>query len=212
MNVEPVIYHICDRMPCHGISMGPEHLTAGHKHRATTGNGDGSVRLYLNKMHVREACWVLGWGVRAQLPERMERFVKSSFPNEDRADCAGFAKADACEQAQAATIVVLTLCCPTKVIIDRLILHRNSQLESHKTFTKQKIENYKPSLGTSSNKTVFIYFFECFGNCHHHRNPSLPHCVFFVEFGQQMSAAMLDETIDASGKHALIATSSSDLS
>ena len=46
-------------------------------------------------MYVREVYGVLGRSVRVQLPECMERFIKSSFfPNEDGTDYVGFAEAD----------------------------------------------------------------------------------------------------------------------
>ena len=94
MNVEPEICPVCGRMPCHGISRCPGYLTAAYEYRATTGNGNASVRFYLCKMYIREVYGVLGRRVRVQLPDVMERFIKLSFPNEDGADYVGFAEAD----------------------------------------------------------------------------------------------------------------------
>ena len=94
MNVEPDICPVCDRMPCYGISMGPDYLTVRYEYRAATGNGNGSVRFYLYNMYIREVYGVLGRCVRVELSEYMEKFIKSSFPNEDGADYVGFAESD----------------------------------------------------------------------------------------------------------------------
>ena len=94
MNVEPEICPVCGRMPCHGISMGPGYLTAAYEYRATTGNGNASVRFYLCKINIREVCDVLGQGVRVQIPDFMEKFIKLSFPNENWACYVGLAEAD----------------------------------------------------------------------------------------------------------------------
>ena len=77
--------------------MDPYYLKTSHEYCAATGNGSGSERFYLHKMHIREAHGVLGRGPSAQLSEFMKIFIKSSFPNEDGASHAGFAEADACE-------------------------------------------------------------------------------------------------------------------
>ena len=73
---ETKICPVCSRMPCYVISMGPVYLKARHEYRATTGNGNASVRL--------------GRGVRVQVTDCMERFINFSFPNEDGADYVGF--------------------------------------------------------------------------------------------------------------------------
>ena len=94
MNVEPNSCPVCGQMPCHGIVMHPGCLTAGHECHTTTGNGSTSVGFYLSKIYIREVHGFLGQCVHAQRPDFMERLIKILFPNEDGADCVGFAEAD----------------------------------------------------------------------------------------------------------------------
>ena len=54
MNVDPDICPVCNRMPCHGISMGPDYLVAGYKCRARTGNWNRGMIFYLCKMCIRK--------------------------------------------------------------------------------------------------------------------------------------------------------------
>ena len=56
MNVELDTCPVCGRMPCYGILMGPDYLTAGceNRDRATTRNGSRSARFYLRKTRILE--------------------------------------------------------------------------------------------------------------------------------------------------------------
>ena len=112
---------------------GPEHLTRACNYRARTGDVNRGARFHLRKM-VQEVYGVLGQGTRAQLLQHMERPIKSLFPNEDGADFFGFVNCNANEQMQVIIIVNSILKCLTKLLIDRLIFCRNSQLVSHNIF------------------------------------------------------------------------------
>ena len=76
----------------------------------------------LHKTHVQEFYGVLGRHVRVQLPECMERFIKSSFTNEGSANFVGFIDSNVGEQAQVEIIVVLILWCITKLFDNHLII------------------------------------------------------------------------------------------